>query len=179
MPPPGLLPEPVTAPSRAEEPEVSKPAPIFFSTLPGGAPPAVPPVVSEVDEAAEAVAPEAPLPHTAVPDAVAGWTLEGDGVSLESLPALLVLGREPVNSEEGASLIAVSGGGTVSKTHAIIRFDGETLTVEDLGSTNGTAVTVAGVRNVLDARSPYVIDADADLRLGDAVLELRRGPRER
>ncbi len=177
MPPPGLLPEPVQAPSRSEVPEVSGPAPIFFTTLPGGAPPGTPAAPEPNETAAEAVAEvaaDAPPTDVAGPEDHTGWILAGDGVSLDTVPPVLVLGREPVSSEDGAALIAVSGAGTVSKTHAIIRFDGETLTVEDLGSTNGTAVTVAGTRTVLDARTPFVVGDDAELRLGDARLDLRR-----
>ncbi len=55
---------------------------------------------------------------------------------------------------------------TVSRRHAKLSLAGEALQVEDLGSTNGTAVN--GV--VLKAGAPMALQAGSKLRLGDVEL---------
>lgn len=55
---------------------------------------------------------------------------------------------------------------TVSRRHAKLSFAGEALQVEDLGSTNGTAVNGAALR----AGTPVALQAGSKLRLGDVEL---------
>jgi len=55
---------------------------------------------------------------------------------------------------------------TVSRRHAKLSFAAEALQVEDLGSTNGTAVNGA----VLKAGAPVALQAGSKLRLGDVEL---------
>ncbi len=55
---------------------------------------------------------------------------------------------------------------TVSRRHAKLSVAGEALQVEDLGSTNGTAVN----GNVLKAGAPIALQAGSKLRLGDVEL---------
>ena len=55
---------------------------------------------------------------------------------------------------------------TVSRRHARLSLAGEALQVEDLGSTNGTAVN----GTVVKAGAPTVLQAGSKLRLGDVEL---------
>ena len=55
---------------------------------------------------------------------------------------------------------------TVSRRHAKLSLAGEALQVEDLGSTNGTAVN----GTVLKAGAPVALQAGSKLRLGDVEL---------
>jgi adenylate cyclase len=55
---------------------------------------------------------------------------------------------------------------TVSRRHAKLSLAGEALQVEDLGSTNGTAVNGAALR----AGAPATLQAGSKLRLGDVEL---------
>ena len=55
---------------------------------------------------------------------------------------------------------------TVSRRHAKLSVAGEALQVEDLGSTNGTAVN----GTPLKAGAPIALHAGSKLRLGDVEL---------
>src|SRR5262249_46480118 len=59
---------------------------------------------------------------------------------------------------------------TVSRRHARLRLSGDALQVEDLGSTNGTAI---GGR-MLRAGEPEAIQAGNKLKLGDVELLVRQ-----
>jgi pSer/pThr/pTyr-binding forkhead associated (FHA) protein len=59
---------------------------------------------------------------------------------------------------------------TVSRRHARLSLAGEALQVEDLGSTNGTAVNGMALR----AGAPLALTAGAKLRLGDVELLVRQ-----
>ena len=59
---------------------------------------------------------------------------------------------------------------TVSRRHARLSLAGEALQVEDLGSTNGTAVGGKALR----AGEPVVLHAGNKLRLGDVDLLIRQ-----
>ena len=59
---------------------------------------------------------------------------------------------------------------TVSRRHARLSLSGEALQVEDLGSTNGTAVN----GTVLRAGTPVALHASDKLRIGDVELLLRQ-----
>jgi len=59
---------------------------------------------------------------------------------------------------------------TVSRRHARLSIAGEALQVEDLGSTNGTAVN----GTVLRAGAPVALHAGSKLRIGDVELLVRQ-----
>lgn len=59
---------------------------------------------------------------------------------------------------------------TVSRRHARLTLAGETLRIEDLGSTNGTSVDGKTVR----AGTPTALPAGSRLRLGDVTLSIRQ-----
>ncbi|PVZ96402.1 hypothetical protein DDQ50_06220 [Amnibacterium flavum] len=124
---------------------------------------------------APAVAPETATPVPDEPEAAPGdWTLEIDGADFGSIPDVLVLGRAPNAAVPGARLLPVSGGGTVSATHAVLRRDGDAVTLEDLGSTNGTAVVVGDGRELLPPHQAVRITETVDVWLAHARLRLRR-----
>jgi len=58
---------------------------------------------------------------------------------------------------------------TVSRRHARLTLAGEALQIEDLGSTNGTAVNTKPLRS----GGPVALQAGAKLKLGDVELNLR------
>jgi hypothetical protein len=59
---------------------------------------------------------------------------------------------------------------TVSRRHARLTLSGEALQIEDLGSTNGTAVNEIALK----AGAPVALNAGAKLRLGDVALGIRQ-----
>jgi class 3 adenylate cyclase len=77
----------------------------------------------------------------------------------------LVIGRDVDHSD------AVVAHATVSRRHARLVFADNVLQVEDLGSTNGTAVN----GSVVAARAPHALHPGDRLRLGDIDLEFRYG----
>jgi adenylate cyclase len=58
---------------------------------------------------------------------------------------------------------------TVSRRHARLSLAGEALQIEDLGSTNGTAINA----KPLPAGAPMALQAGAKLKLGDVELNVR------
>src|SRR5688572_23892639 len=56
-----------------------------------------------------------------------------------------------------------------SRRHAVLRFDGRALTVEDLGSVNGVLVNNHRIR-----KSERLVDGD-ELKLGNQVLSVNLG----
>ena len=79
------------------------------------------------------------------------------------LPQGMVIGR----AAEQCELVVAHA--TVSRRHARLSLAGEALKVEDLGSTNGTAVTGAALRS----GAPAMLQTGATLRLGDVELSIR------
>lgn len=61
---------------------------------------------------------------------------------------------------------------TVSRRHAIIRTDGETWTIEDLASTNGTYVN----EDDLPPGKRWTFKAGDTIRIGGVHLSVERGP---
>ena len=76
----------------------------------------------------------------------------------------MVIGR----AAEQCELVVAHG--TVSRRHARLSLAGETLQIEDLGSTNGTAVN----STALQAGAPVVLQVGAKLKLGDVELAVRQ-----
>jgi len=83
---------------------------------------------------------------------------------LVSRPEGMVVGRSADQSE-----LAVPHP-TVSRRHARLFLAGEALQIEDLGSTNGTAVNGTAVV----AGAPVALQAGSRLRLGDVELSVRQ-----
>ena len=79
-------------------------------------------------------------------------------------PQGMVIGR----SADQCELVVAHA--TVSRRHARLSLAGEALQVEDLGSTNGTAVNGA----VLGAGAPVALHAGTKLRIGDVELLVRQ-----
>ena len=89
----------------------------------------------------------------------------GFDVALDKLMAAaqgMVIGR----AAEQCELVVAHA--TVSRRHARLSLAGETLQIEDLGSTNGTSVNGAALR----AGAPAALQAGAKLRLGDVELAI-------
>lgn len=148
--------------------------PTFFPSPPSVPPAAVAPTVA---------APEAATPPVTTPPLVPG----ADAPPHDGRPSLVLsmgdirvpvtrdvfLGRAPIVPDGvDADVLAIAGEGTVSKTHAVLRMSDEGPSLEDLGSTNGTAEVVDGEPRLLAPRTPLALRAPAVIRLGDAVLEL-------
>ena len=62
---------------------------------------------------------------------------------------------------------------TLSKSHALLEWDGRLLWVTDLGSTNGTALRTSGARQPLLPHQRTPLPAEATLELGDRVVTVR------
>ena len=80
------------------------------------------------------------------------------------LPKGMVIGR----ASDQCELVVAHA--TVSRRHAKLSFSGEALQIEDLGSTNGTAVDGAN----LSAGMPVPLHAGNKVRLGDVELTVRQ-----
>ncbi|HYC64139.1 MAG TPA: adenylate/guanylate cyclase domain-containing protein [Reyranellaceae bacterium] len=83
---------------------------------------------------------------------------------LVALPDGMAIGRA------GDQCELVVAHATVSRRHAKLQLKGEALQVEDLGSTNGTAVN--GV--IIKAGQPVALQVDGKLRLGDVDLLIKQ-----
>ena len=91
----------------------------------------------------------------------------GFDVALDKLMAAsqgMVIGR----AAEQCELVVAHA--TVSRRHALLNLAGETLQVEDLGSTNGTSVDGTALRS----GTPVALQVGAKLRLGDVELAVRQ-----
>lgn len=89
-----------------------------------------------------ATAPRAPVP-AARPRFAVAWRLLSGGHETE-VTADVYVGRKPVAGPNGVTLEVDDSSRTVSRTHAVIRVDGDLLDIEDLASANGTRIERAG-----------------------------------
>ena len=100
--------------------------------------------------------------------AVAG-PLAGSAIDLTTTP--IVIGRDPKES----NLIITAAGGTISRRHCIVRFDGDgtNILLEDLGSKNGTFLN-NGRR--LEPGMPHPLQSGERFYLAqpDILFELQR-----
>ncbi len=125
---------------------------------------AVPPVPEPSPVAVattQAPEPRAPRPPSGPPVSLSFRTgpRRGETVRLTAVPAIL-LGRDPTCT------LVLSGDDRISGRHAWIRAEGRVVLIEDLNSTNGTALNGVAVQ----APSPL---ADGDLiRLGGTELRI-------
>jgi hypothetical protein len=104
-----------------------------------------PPLADVCRECGAAI--DAGAPTVAVRQPPLGRLRLGDGES-SAIDRALVLGRRPdagaAGMPAGSRLIAVSSEASVSRTHAVVRAEGWTVTVTDCGSRSGTAVLMPG-----------------------------------
>lgn len=163
VPPPWLVPErdgESTVPA-AEAAPASFPA--FLPAPIGGMPASAPPPRS-------VPAPEEP--------SVAGWRLTLDDGQSIAVTGALVLGRDPaqVASRPHAGLVPVHDPArSVSKTHAVIDPGGQTLSVTDLGSTNGVSITAPdGLVTDLDPGGHGFLESGSRLILGEFGVTVSR-----
>ena len=148
VPPPGLI------PSRPPEPTPTPAAERIEAVAPGRALPAFTPSAGPNGPAA----PARPV-----------WRLVLPGGRVVPLTRAVLLGRNPTRGAHAgdAEPIALDDPtSTVSKTHALLVVEGDTLTVTDLHSTNG--VVVAGAR--AEPGEPAVVPDGAELLLGDLSI---------
>ncbi|WP_460776121.1 DUF5684 domain-containing protein [Microbacterium sp. GXF7504] len=103
------------------------------------------------------------------------WALQlPDGSSVDLTVDAVVLGRRPapVHAAPGAQLVeVVEETRTVSKTHALLRRQGEAWLVSDLGSTNGVVV------DDTEVEQGQSVAVEGEFLLGDAVLRIVRRER--
>ncbi len=111
----------------------------------------------------------------------AGWRLElPDGTRIPLASGTTLVGRKPVVQQGrlGARLVRLPDATrSASKTHAALTVDpaGETLTVADLGSTNGTLLSNPAAEPVeLAANQTAHVESGAVLMLGDLPVTAQR-----
>lgn len=85
----------------------------------------------------------------------------------------LVVGRNPTADARGDQRFSWPDlSRTLSKTHARLERDGESVWVTDLGSANGTAVEIGAERTPIEPFVPTRLLADTVLWLGDRSLTI-------
>ncbi len=163
VPPPWLVPERDDESTVPAEDVAPASFPAFLPAPIGGMPaPALPPH--------SVPAPEEP--------SVAGWRLTLDDGQSIVVTGALVLGRDPaeVASRPLAGLVRVHDPArSVSKTHAVIDPGGQTLSVTDLGSTNGVSITAPDGRVTdLDPGGQGFLESGSRLILGEFGVAVSR-----
>ncbi|MFP3465012.1 FHA domain-containing protein [Leifsonia sp. SIMBA_070] len=152
VPPPGLIPScpSPSSPGASDGPVPVRPLPAFTPPPGPGAPPA----------------PVRPV-----------WRLLLPGGRAVPVTRTILVGRNPSRSAYAgadaadAELIALDDPtSTVSKTHAALTPEGDTLRVTDLHSTNG--VLVGGAR--AEPGEPTIVPPGARLLLGDLLVDAER-----
>ncbi|MFZ2503406.1 MAG: RDD family protein [Nocardioides sp.] len=95
------------------------------------------------------------------------WQLTGHQVI--PIEGEVLVGRDPsTTAHPNASVVRVEDMGmSMSKTHALLRAAGGTLTVEDLDSTNGVFVVQDGVEQAIGRRMPTVLKSGDTVFFGD------------
>ena len=107
---------------------------------------------------------------------VGGWRisavsgpLAGNAIDLSTTP--IVIGRDP----NSCNLIITAAGGSISRRHCIVRFDGDgtNILLEDLGSKNGTFLNNG---RKLEAGMPHPLQSGERFYLAqpDILFELQR-----
>lgn len=100
-----------------------------------------------------------------------------DGVVVVEAGRPVVLGRDPSPRGAAEGRVVPGDAATVSKSHLLVAFDGTTVTVEDLGSTNGSWVHRAGVAEPLLPGAPAPVGDGDQVVIGSVtfVVEHRAG----
>lgn len=180
--PPFAAPEATTAPITAPSP-VSPPVLPSLPPFPAATSPFAAPRPSEI-AADTAVMPDEPgddelLDRTVVvtrrPQVT--WRLvPDDAAPLPLLGQVVLLGRNPRAAGEGEQrLVVPDPSRTLSKTHAVLRLEGEQWSITDLGSTNGVLVPdETGVDRLLDSGEPTPVPDR--FVLGTLSVRIERDP---
>lgn len=157
------FPAPASAPAPAPTPPA--PAPVDAWAPPLSAVPSAPGGLDEADERTVIARGRRGADRLVLPT----------GEEIELAADTVVLGRAPraLPDTPHAQVVAVADTTkTVSKSHAVLRRDGEGWTIEDLHSTNGVVlVDAAGQETELTGRAPLVerfLLGDAEFRLSVA-----------
>lgn len=128
---------------------------------PDPAPTSIPPAPGR--DAPQAVT--AGPPSAAVP-ALPSWQIVlDDGTALALTASRVLLGRRPASNQEEQLLAVPDTTRTLSKTHALLEYDGRTWHLTDLNSTNGSRVAAADGWTAL---TPGIrVPIDGPFQLGD------------
>ena len=121
-----------------------------------------------------AVRPPLPVRSPEESPAAVCWRLALDDGQSIIVDEALVLGRDPapVAARSSARLVPVHDPArSVSKTHALLDLDGVTLSVTDLGSTNGVAIMAPdGTVIDLEPGGRGILDSGSRLILGEFTV---------
>ena len=95
--------------------------------------------------------------------------VSGDSTTDVSAPT--VVGRDP--SRDGYTAVPLADPQrSTSRNHATLVPHGDLVEVTDLGSTNGTALTIDGVEVALVPMEPTLVTLPAELSFGDVEARL-------
>lgn len=102
-------------------------------------------------------------------------TLELDSGQRLTLESAIVIGRDPSTHPEAPAHLYQwpDLSRTLSKSHARLEWDGRTVWVTDLGSTNGTLLQVSGAAQSLLPFQRTPLPAESVLALGDREITVR------
>ena len=89
----------------------------------------------------------------------------------------VVLGRDPSPRGGAAGHVVPGDATTVSKSHLLVSYDGAAATVEDLGSTNGSALVRDGASRPLAAGASVTVHPGDLVLLGDCAFVVEAGVR--
>jgi len=120
----------------------------------------------------------APSPLAAVPS-TPRLSLELPDGSREPLDAVILIGRAPTPPADSATtrLVRLDGDGDISRNHARVAVEGDTVVVTDLGSRNGTVVRIPGrsAQKLRDGEpTPVLVGTIIDFG-GGVELSVREG----
>lgn len=119
------------------------------------------------------VVPAAPHPAPTPAAGPAALRFEAGTVAVGA-GAHLVLGRDPSAGGPIPGRAVPGDASTVSKAHLLVTFDGTSMTVEDLGSTNGSTVVRSGTATDLVPGHPAAVGDGDRITLGSVacIVEL-------
>jgi hypothetical protein len=157
-----------------------KPEIVFFPTVAGPVRP-----VPEETLVEQPLAPTEPEPDAVSDETVhverhaRSWRIVMQGSPPILVSSTLFLGRNPTPTpgHERSPVFALDDATkSISKTHAMLEVDGDTLWVHDLNSTNGVWIITEGEEplGVVPGERAQV-PAGSDLELGDVVIQVEHG----
>lgn len=150
-----------------------KPEIVFFPTAAGPVRPVAEHTVRPED--ADAVSDET----VHVDRHVRSWRIMVQGSPPILVSSMLFLGRNPTPTPgyEGSPVFAIDDATkSISKTHALLEVDGDSLWVHDLNSTNGVwVVTESDEPLAVIPGERAQVPAGSDIELGDVVIQVEHG----